>query len=402
MAVQAPQTRPSDLWTQHFAARTRTLRSSIIRDILRMTEQPEVISFAGGLPNPELFPKDALAEASHKVLTEAGKRALQYSMTAGLPELRTWIADWMRAQGSDVNPDNIMITSGSQQALDLLAKVLIDPGKNILVENPTYLGTLQAWTIFEAAYTTLPTDDDGVLPEAVSDHLKGGPALAYLQPNFQNPTGATLPLARREALATLAEERGLCIIEDDPYGQLVYDEAPPASLRSLHDSVIYISSFSKVLAPGLRLAWLTAPQAVIQKLQLAKQGTDLHTSTTAQLVVLELLKNNFLDTHVPRLQAAYKSCRDLMLAEMKHHFPEAARWDIPKGGMFIWVRLPTQVDALKVLEEAVTHNVAFVPGGTFFPNGGGDNTLRLNFTNASDANIREGIARLGRVLHQWC
>jgi len=396
MLTQTPQT-----WHQHFAKRTRNLRSSVIRDILRMTEQPEVISFAGGLPDPALFPSDALADASHKVLTTMGQRALQYSMTAGLPELRAWIAAWMGKQGSDVHPDNILITSGSQQALDLLAKVLIDPGKTIFVENPTYLGTLQAWTIFEAAYTTVITDAQGIDPAALAAHLGDGDALTYLQPNYQNPTGVTLPLERRHKLAELAATKGLRIIEDDPYGQLIYDDDPPASIHSLNPDVIYINSFSKVLAPGLRLAWLVAPDEVMHKLQLVKQGTDLHTSTATQLIVLELLKTGILDSHIPTLQASYRARRDVMLAAMREHFPASAHWEIPQGGMFIWVRLPEHIDALKVLEQAITHNVAFVPGGTFYPNGGGDHTLRLNFTNASDAKILEGITRLGGVLKEW-
>jgi 2-aminoadipate transaminase len=222
-----------------------------------------------------------------------------------------------------------------------------------------------------------------------------------LQPNYQNPTGVTLPLARRQQLAELAATRGLRIIEDDPYGHLIYDEAPPATIHSLNPEVIYINSFSKVLAPGLRLAWLVAPDEVMHKLQLVKQGTDLHTSTATQLMVLELLKTGLLDSHIPMLQASYRTRRDVMLAAMQEHFPTGAHWEIPQGGMFIWVSLPEHIDALKVLEQAITHNVAFVPGGTFYPNGGGDHTLRLNFTNASDAKILEGITRLGAVLKEW-
>lgn len=397
-------------WTERYAQRTQRMGSSAIRDLLKLTEQPEIISFGGGLPAPASFPVDEIAAATGRVLKEFGAQALQYSTTEGYRPLREMIARHTSRYGLRVSADHILITSGSQQALDLLGKVFINPGEHILTEAPTYLGALQAWNSYGAEYVTVRIDEDGMDMYALEAALRTGPKFIYVMPNFQNPSGVTLSLPRRRRLVELADRYGVPVVEDDPYGQLRYegDHLPPIALldgvRASSEAwgepgnVIYLSTFSKILSPGLRLGWVIAPDGVIQKLVQAKQGADLHTPTLNQMVAHEVARDGFLDRHVRTIRALYKERRDLMLAAMEEHFPAEVSWTRPTGGLFLWVTLPEHLRAVKVLEAAIAEKVAFFPGASFFPDRSGHNTMRLNFSMASPEQIQQGIGRLGRVL----
>ena len=397
-------------WDNRYAQRTQRMGSSAIRELLKLTEKPEIISFAGGLPAPEVFPLEAFKDACDRVLRDFGAQSLQYSTTEGYLPLREMIARHTARYGIKITPDNILITSGSQQALDLLGKIFINPGDRILVESPTYLGALQAWNAYGAEYVPVPMDAQGMLTGALEEALRTGPKFIYVLPNFQNPTGVTLSAQRRQQLVELADRAGVPIIEDDPYGQLRYEgqNLPSAVVLDSHlrddedqcyrGNVIYLSTFSKILAPGLRLAWVIAPPEVIQKLVQAKQGADLHTATFNQMVAHEISRAGFLDRHIDLIRRVYSERRDVMLGAMDRYFPPGVDWTQPEGGLFLWGTLPENLASAQVLERAVEQKVAFVPGEPFFPCGGGHNTMRLNFSNATPEDIREGIARLGSVL----
>jgi 2-aminoadipate transaminase len=398
------------LWDYRFAQRTQRMTASVIRELLKLTEQPDVISFAGGMPAPEIFPLAEVEEATRQVLRDGGAQALQYGATEGYRPLREMIARHTARFGLHTSPESVLITSGSQQALDLLGKVFINPGDRILVEEPTYLGALQAWNAYGAEYVTVPVDEGGMVTSALEAALRTGPKFIYVLPNFQNPTGVTLHLERRRQLVQLADRYGVPIVEDDPYGQLRFsgEHLPPiVTLDGRgrgHDepryrgNVIYLSTFSKILAPGLRLAWVIAPPEVIRRLVQAKQGADLHTATFTQMIAYQVAQSGFMDRHVRHIRRVYKERRDVMLAAMDAYFPPSVRWTHPNGGLFLWVTLPAGLDAAEVLKAALELKVAFVPGASFFACGGGANTFRLNFSNATPEKIQEGIARLGRVL----
>ena len=397
-------------WEHRYARRTKGMSGSAIRELLKLTQNPELISFAGGLPAPEVFPVEEFKKACDTVLSEVGAQALQYGTTEGYLPLRELIAERSCRYGIQVDANNIQITSGSQQALDLLGKLLINPGDRILVEAPTYLGALQAWNAYEPDYVTVPADEFGMQTDALEGALRTGPKFIYVLPNFQNPTGSTMPLERRKRLIELADQYGVPIVEDDPYGQLRYEghHLPPVLMlddeyqknggMNYHGNVIYLSTFSKTLAPGIRLAWIVAPQEVISKIVQGKQGADLHTSTFIQMVAYEVAKGGFLDEHVHMIRSIYGERRDVMLKAMEEHFPEGVKWTHPHGGMFLWVTLPEGMNSIAMFEKAVALNVAYVPGVSFFPSGGGENTMRMNFSNANPEMIKEGIARLGRVI----
>jgi 2-aminoadipate transaminase len=399
-------------WDYRYAQRTQRMGSSVIRELLKYTEQPDVISFAGGLPAPDVFPVDEFADACQRVLRDLGAQALQYGTTEGYIPLREMIARHSARYGIEITPDNILVTSGSQQALDLLGKIFINRGDRILVEAPTYLGALQAWNAYGAEYVAVPLDQDGMMADALEEALRTGPKFIYVLPNFQNPTGVTLSLERRHKLIELADRYGVPIIEDDPYGQLRYEGDHLPSVVVLdgqyrdncqnvyHGNVIYLSTFSKILAPGVRLAWVIAPPEVIRKLVLAKQGADLHTSTFNQMVAYEVSHGGFLDRHIHLIRRIYKERRDVMLAAMDAYFPPGVDWTQPKGGLFLWGILPKTINTNELIKVAVERKVAFVPGAPFYPNGGGKNTMRLNFSNATSENILEGIARLSRVIQE--
>lgn len=398
-------------WEYRYANRTQRMGSSIIRELLKWTEQPDIISFAGGLPAPEVFPVKQFKEACNTVLDEFGAQALQYSTTEGYRPLREMIARHATRFGIEIAPDNILITSGSQQALDFIGRVFINQGDHIVAESPTYLGALQAWNAYGAQYISVPSDENGMIVDELEKALRVGPKFIYILPNFQNPAGTTLSLERRKQLVELADRYGVPIIEDDPYGQLRYEGEHLPSVVTLDSqyrvdngtytgNVIYLSTFSKLLAPGIRLAWVVAPQEVIRKLVMAKQAADLHTATFNQMVAYEVGKHGFLDEHVKFIRAIYKERRDVMLETMDEVFPSEVRWTHPEGGMFLWGILPQGMDAAEVLKIAIQKKVAFVPGGSFHPNGGGENTMRLNFSFCSPDVIREGITRLGLTLRE--
>jgi 2-aminoadipate transaminase len=400
-------------WAHRYAQRTKSVKSSIIRELLKLTQRPEVISFAGGLPAPEVFPVARFQEACQRVLANQATTALQYGPTEGYRPLRELIVAQMGRYGIVATVDNILITSGSQQALDLIAKLLINRGDRILVESPTYLGALQAFDLMGAEYVTVPVDDDGLQTCNMEQALRSGPKFMYILPNFQNPGGVTLSRKRRDELVELSDRYGIPIIEDDPYGQLRYEGEHISPLvvldrtNLLRDNgyklgnVIYLSTFSKVLAPGLRVAWIVAPPDVIAKLVQIKQSTDLHTSTFTQMVVYEAARDGFIDEHVKLIRATYKVRRDAMLSALNDFFPPEVSWTHPHGGLFLWVTMPPGVDSSRLLELALRQNVAFVPGEPFYPNGDTGSHMRLNFSNAAPEQIREGIRRLSiAVAHE--
>jgi 2-aminoadipate transaminase len=385
------------------------MKSSAIRELLKVSERKEVISFAGGMPAPELFPADEILEACTKVLKENSGSALQYGASEGYMPLREMIARHTARYGIQVSADNIMITSGSQQALDLLGKVFINRGDRLLVETPTYLGALQAWNAYGAEYITVPSDEDGIQTDNLYEAMRYGPKFMYILPNFQNPTGTTIPLSRRLKLIEIADHFGVPIIEDDPYGQLRFEGENIPSVVALDSkmqaqnggytgNVIYLSTFSKILAPGLRLAWVIAPKEVISKLVLAKQGADLHTATFNQVVAYEVSRHGFIDEHVKNIVKVYRERRDVMLESLEENMPDDVQWTHPKGGLFLWVTLPETMSTTEMFPKALEENVAFVPGESFFANGGGQNTMRLNFSMMPPDRINEGIVRLSHVI----
>ena len=399
-------------WEYRYAHRTQKMGSSVIRELLKLTEQPDIISFGGGLPAPDVFPLKEFQEACNQVLNEHGAQALQYGTTEGYTPLREMIARHTARYAVEVGADNILITSGSQQALDFIGRLFVNRGDHIVVESPTYLGALQAWNAYGAQYVTVPADEDGMIVDELEKALRVGPKFIYVLPNFQNPSGSTLSLERRKKLVELADKYGVPIIEDDPYGQLRYEGEHIPSVVTLDSefrgpngghysgNVIYLSTFSKLLAPGLRLAWVIAPKEVIRRLVMSKQAADLHTATFNQYVAYEVAKGGFLDEHVKFIRQVYKERRDVMLEMMDEMFPEGVHWTHPLGGMFLWGILPEGMDAAEVLKIAIQRKVAFVPVAAFHPNGGGDNTMRINFSYSSPHTIREGVTRLGITLKE--
>jgi len=381
-----------------FSERAAQLQSSFIREILKITQQPEIISFAGGLPSPATFPVDVMKAAFDKVLSANGKTALQYGPTDGYLPLRQWVADSLSGNGAKIAPEQVLMTSGSQQALDLLGKVLIDEGSKVLVETPSYLGALQAFSVYRPQFASVQTDDDGLVPSSL-DAVADGARLLYALPNFQNPTGRSLSVARRQELVETCARLGLPLIEDDPYGSLSYKGDPmPKMLNMNPDGVIYMGSFSKVLTPGIRLGYVVAPLPLVRRLELAKQATDLHTAQLTQMVVHEVVKDGFLDQHIPTIRQLYGNQCQVMLDAMAEHFPASASWTKPEGGMFIWVTLPKHINAMELLDEAIQNKVAFVPGAPFYANEPETNTLRLSFVTVPPERIRQGIEILGKLI----
>jgi len=402
---------PVTSWSARFAQRMQTTKSSAIRELLKLTASPDIISFAGGLPAPELFPVAEIEAACHRVLAENGPAALQYSPTEGYVPLRELLVRHMHRYGIDAGPQHVLVTSGAQQALDLVAKLLLNPGDLVVVEEPTYLGALQAFNAFQPHYLTVPMDDEGIELARLESALRAGPKFLYLLPNFQNPGGVTMSLDRRRRVVELASHYGVPIIEDDPYGQLRYEgeHLPPlvvldAEHHGAQDGdgfdgdVIYLGTMSKTLAPGLRIGWIVAPRSVIERLVQVKQGTDLHTSTFGQMVAYETARGGFVDRHVRHLREVYRERRDAMLAALERHFPPGASWTRPQGGLFLWATLPAGLESRDVLPHAIAAKVAFVPGLAFHANGGGERTMRLNFSYCRPEVIEDGIARLGAAI----
>jgi 2-aminoadipate transaminase len=394
-------------WT--LARRAERLNPSTIREILKITERPGIISLAGGLPSADTFPVAAMAEATARVLREQPREALQYAASEGFAPLREWVAAELAGQGLRLDASQVLITTGSQQGLDLVGKVLIDPGSVVAVESPTYLGALQAFAPYEPEFLALEGDDDGPLPSALQAAAlgikparsgdKNAARFVYLLPNFQNPSGRCVPAARRLALVQSAMQHGLPIVEDNPYGDLWFDAPPPPPLcATAGDAAIYLGSFSKVLAPGLRLGYVVAPKAIYPKLLQAKQAADLHTPGFNQRVVYEVIKDGFLTQHVPTIRARYKAARDAMSLALKAHMPGGCKWNAPVGGMFFWLELPAHINTTALLPQAVAAGMAYVPGSTFFPHGGHANTLRLSFVTATPEQIDTAVAALATLL----
>jgi len=377
-----------------FSRRGQALNTSLTREILKLTQRPEVISFAGGIPAEQTFPLKALELACERLFAEAPQASLQYGPTEGLQPLRQWVAD---KHGVDVS--TVLITTGSQQALDLLAKVFIDPGSKVLMEAPTYQGALQAFSLFEPKYAEIPSDAEGLRPDALTEALSADARFLYTIPNFHNPTGRRLSLERREQLISRAKAQGILLVEDNPYAELSYTGTPLPTLHSLYpEGVVYLGSFSKVLAPGLRVGYVLAPAPIHAKMVQAKQAADLHTSSFAQRVLYEVLKTGMLDGQIASIRDLYSKRCTAMLEALSRHMPTGVSWNQPEGGMFIWVELPPSIDARVLFDDAIVENVAFVPGAAFYATSPRQNTMRLAFVTVSPEKIEEGIARLGKVL----
>jgi 2-aminoadipate transaminase len=393
------------LWLDQLSTGAQQITSSAIRDLLKVTEQPEMISFAGGLPAPECFPTEELTAAAERVLIERPLAALQYGPTEGYRPLREFVTSLMGERGLEIPVEQVLMLSGSQQGLDVIGKLLIDPGATVAVEEPTYLGALQAWRPYSPKFLTVPMDSDGLDVAALERALAGGerPRFLYMVSCFQNPTGITPSPERKRALLEVAAKYDLPIVEDDPYGELFYEGQRPPILAAIDAQmhgelrhVVYLSTFSKLLAPGLRVGWAAVPKVLAGKLAHAKQGLDLHTGSLAQAVAYEACRDGLLARHVPSIRATYHARRDVMLKALEQHMPKGVSWTRPAGGMFVWMELPADVDSTELLQSALEQKVAFVPGGSFYAKGGGSNTMRLNFSQSSPERIAEGVERLAR------
>ncbi|MBO1437637.1 PLP-dependent aminotransferase family protein [Meiothermus sp. CFH 77666] len=390
-------------YQSRFAARTQRIQASTIREILKLTTQPGFISFAGGLPAADLFPIQRIGEATQKVLAEHADKALQYSTTEGYLPLREWIAGRMPGASAE----NVQIVSGSQQGLDLIGKVFIDPGSKILVEAPTYLGALSAFNPYEPLYISVGMDEEGLRLEELEAALEAHRfKFMYVLPTFQNPSGRLMGLERRKAIVALARKYQTPILEDDAYAELYFSGQPLPTLYALDQelgggNVIYLSTTSKTLAPGLRVAWVVGPKPVIQKIVYAKQGADLHSPTLNQMLVYELVQDGaWFQAQISKIRQTYQTRRTWMLEALQKYMPEDIGWIVPQGGMFFWLTAPQGLDSLELLKQAVEEKMAFVPGQPFYADGSGQNTLRLSYSSATHEQIDEGIKRLGRAVHK--
>jgi len=374
-----------------FAGRMEEIKASEIRELLKLTSRPEVISFAGGLPAPELFPVEEMKKVSVEVLNQMGKEALQYSTTEGYDPLRKHIADRMAKQGIKAEAEEILITSGSQQGLDFSGKIFLNPGDYVVVESPSYLGAINAFKAYQCNFLEIDTDDDGMIIEDLEKKLSEtkNAKMIYVIPDFQNPTGRTWSLERRKGLLEVAKKFDLPIVEDNPYGELRFDGESVSSIKSLDDDdrVIFLGTFSKTFCPGLRVGWVCAPEKLLEKYILVKQGADLQCNSMAQREIAIFLDNYNLDEHVEKIKNVYRGRRDLMLDSFKKYFPEGVTYTYPEGGLFTWVIIPEHLDARELAAKALERNVAYVPGGSFFPNGGNANTFRVNYSNMSEEKI---------------
>lgn len=385
------------------AKRMQNLKASEIRELLKLTEMPDIISFAGGMPAPELFPIKEMEEVTKKVLQDEGKAALQYGPTEGYKPLRKIIAEQrMKAAGVNVTAEDILITSGSQQGLDFTGRIFLDKEDVVICESPSYLGAINAFKAYEPKFVEVAMDDNGMIIEELEKALEANPhaKFIYTIPDFQNPTGKTLSVDRRERMVKLAEKYNIPIIEDNPYGELRYEGEVLPSIKSFDTKglVVYLGTFSKTFCPGLRLGWVCASPEILAKYIIVKQGADLQTNSMSQREAAIFMQNYDLNSHINKIKAVYKKRRDLMLDTMKKEFPQNCSFTHPAGGLFTWVTLPKGYDAAEILKKSLEEKVAFVPGGSFFPNGGNDNHFRLNFSNMPEDKIVEGIKRLGKVL----
>lgn len=384
------------------ARRMRGMAPSAVREILKVAERPDVLSFAGGLPAPELFPARELGQAFEAVLRKNPGAALQYGITEGFLPLRAWVADRLCARGIAATPENVVVVSGSQQGIDLTARVLLNPGATVLVENPSYLAALQAFAAYEVDVVALPGDAEGLRTDLLEDAIREHrPSLLYVVPEFQNPRGTTLASPRRHELAAVALRHGVPVLEDDPYGALRFRGSPSTPIAALAGELTFhLGTFSKTLAPGLRLGWVHGPRAMMRTLTIAKQACDLHTATLVQHAVVELLRTFDYEAHLGRIRAEYRLRCEAMLRALERTMPPGTRWSTPDGGLFLWLELPPGLRDEEVFQAAIQHRVAVVPGSGFFVGPPQHGFLRLNFSNQSVENIELGMARLGRTLHQ--
>ncbi|GAA0864943.1 PLP-dependent aminotransferase family protein [Paraclostridium tenue] len=388
-----------------FAKRMDGLKGSEIRELLKLTEKPEVISFAGGLPAPELFPVEEMKEISRLVLEESGKEALQYTTTEGFGPLREQIAERMnRKLKTDISKDDLLITSGSQQGLDFAGKIFLNEGDVVLVESPSYLGALNAFKSYCPTFIEVPTDNNGMIIEELEKILESteNVKMIYVIPDFQNPTGKTWSMERRNKFMDVINKFEIPVVEDNPYGELRFEGEILPSLKSMDEKglVIFLGSFSKIFCPGYRIGWVCASPQILSKFVFVKQGADLQASTISQREVSKFIEVYDLDAHVEKIKTVYKKRRDLMLSTIKEYFPEGIEYTHPEGGLFTWIELPSHLDARKIMEKCLENNVAYVPGGSFFPNGGKENTFRLNYSNMPDEKIVEGVKRLAEALNE--
>jgi 2-aminoadipate transaminase len=383
-------------FSTHFARRVTGMKPSALREILKLTQKSNVVSFAGGLPAPNLFPKERIAQAAQKVIEEQAGQTFQYGTTEGYAPLREWVAE-----GLEVSAEQVQIVSGSQQGLDMIAKIFLDPGDKVVVAEPTYLGALRTFDVYEANYISVACDDEGMLPDALEAALKQNPKLIYVIPNFDNPTGISMSLERRQTLVALARKYGIPIYEDNPYGELRFEGVEIPNLFSLApDVVVYGGTFSKTMVPGFRLGWIVADPEVIKACVMAKQAADLHTATFTQMIAYEVTRDNFMDTQIHNIREYYHQQRNLMITSIEKNFPEDVHFTRPRGGMFLWVTLPQGSNTLELLKEAVNRGVAYVPGEPFYANGGGLNTLRLSYSIATAEQVEKGMASLGELLRE--
>lgn len=386
-----------------FADRMKATRKSFIREILKVTEQPEIISFAGGLPNPGLFPVEEIAAASAKVLSGEGVSVLQYSTTEGYLPLREFISErYYKKSGLRIEPGEILITNGSQQSLDLIGKVFLNKGDRVAIEQPGYLGAIQAFSIFEPEFRSVPLLDDGIDTELLDSALDEGPAkLFYTVPTFQNPSGTTYSLEKRKAVADILRKHNVVCVEDNAYAELRFTGEDLPTIRNFSDDTILMGSFSKIIAPGLRMGWICAKNEIMERLLIAKQAADLHSNYLSQRIIHQYLLDNDIDEHILKIRDAYGKRRDLMVGLMAEHFPDGIKYTTPEGGMFVWVTLPEDISSMDLFDLAIKENVAFVPGNPFYTEDGvGNNTLRLNFSNSDFRQIEEGIKRLAGCLER--
>jgi len=390
-----------------FSKRATRFRSSEIRELLKITQIPGMISFAGGLPNPLAFPVEIIHECIEKIFQEDIEPALQYGSTEGLTQLRGVLAKRMKKNNHiDCELHDVLITSGAQQALSLIALCFLDPGDTYLTTVPAYLGAIQAFHAYEANCESIPMNDEGIDTDSLRRNLKRLhrtgiiPKFIYTVPTFQNPSGETMSLSHRKELLDIASEYDFLIIEDDPYGELIFEGSSIQPIKSYDTKgrVVYISTFSKILAPGFRLGWIIASKVILDKLIQGKQAADLCTNVFSQYVAYEYIKGGYLDKHVERIKELYKRKRDVMLEALKEYFPSEVKWTMPKGGMFIWLTLPKSIDTRLMFQKAIAKKVAYVVGEAFYPEGGDYNSMRLNFSYSEDEFIKEGIKRLAEVI----
>lgn len=387
-----------------FSERARKVSNTATREILKVTEKPEIISFAGGLPAPELFPVEEIKAACEAVLNESGEQALQYSTTEGYLPLRQAIADRMEAIGIETATDNLLVITGSQQGLDLTGKLFLDEGDTVICESPTYLAAINAFKAYNPKFVEVSMDEEGMIMEELEQALQANPhaKFIYTIPDFQNPTGRTMKLERRKKMVELANKYNVIIVEDNPYGAVRFagEALPPVKHFDTEGRVVYLSTFSKIFAPGLRLGWICANETLLAKYVAFKQAADLHTDTFAQRITAKYIELFDIEAHIQKIKAVYLSRREKMMECIKSFFPEEVRHSAPEGGLFIWIELPEQIDSQDLFDECLKNNVAFVPGKPFFPNRSRNNTLRLNYSNMPEDRIVEGMKRLGEVLRR--